>query len=558
MEDESFTYAEFVAELEQTFGRTLVSSAVPLGTGVRLLDVWSSRALSFPVVVLPGLNHGLWPRPESRHLLDTPDNRSELQAAGLLVTTREEQLAEERFLFYMAVTRASQQLILSRPATDDEGRPQLASAFWHELQRLATGAEGPPTIIEFSANDVDLKPDEAASREELRRVVFARLTSGTKHSVGLLGALLGVDPTTPATLASCAVIHERESQAPFGRFDGVLSSPEILAQLAAEFPAQHVFSISRLEDFVQCPFRFLAITVLGLESRELPEEYFLEADVGDIYHEALCRFYQGRLAAGQSRLTEVPPEVLHREMNDVVRQVFATREATGEGGLPAMWRIQQEEIQHCLSDYIDEELARCLESLWAVEPRFLEWAFGAVPRRGEESSATTDPLMIASPYGPVRVRGRVDRVDLLVGSTGPEGLAVIDYKSGSQPSGLAGRIDAGQALQVPLYLMAVQAALSPSLGAPAVQGSYYYLRDLTVYAALDALGSDKKAARFAAVMDAVQHTIVSVIDQVRKGCFPPTPSDGCPAWCEFRSICRTARWRVDRKMKQAEDSGATD
>jgi ATP-dependent helicase/nuclease subunit B len=559
LEEEPIGYAEFLSELENAVARTVVSGSTPLGSGVRLLDVWSSRALSFPVVVLPGLNHGLWPRPESRHLLDTPENRGSLQAAGLLITTREEQLAEERFLFYMAVTRASRQLILSRPAADDEGRPQLASVFWNELQRLATGAEGAPTVVQVSANDVDLRPEEAASREELRRVVFARLTSGTKHSADLLDAWMGVDSAAPALLASTAVIHERESSEPFGRFDGVLSAPDIVSELAAEFPARHVFSTSRLEDYVQCPFRFLAITVLGLEPRELPEEYFLEADVGDIYHEALRRFYQVRLTAGQTQLTKVSPEVLHREMDEAVRRVFAEREATGEGGLPALWMIQQEEILRCLSDYVDEELERCRASSWAIEPRFLEWAFGSKPRRGEDAAAMPQPLVIPSPHGPVLVRGRVDRVDMLIGSTGAEGLAVVDYKSGTKPGGLAGRIEAGQALQLPLYLMAVQAAFSASLGAAPAQGLYYYLRDLSVYAALDALGNDKKAARFAPIMEATRETVASIIDRVRSGHFPPVPADACPAYCEFRSICRTARWRVERKVPRlTEDPGATD
>jgi len=63
---------------------------------------------------------------------------------------------------------------------------------------------------------------------------------------------------------------------------------------------------------------------------------------------------------------------------------------------------------------------------------------------------------LLTPEGPIRFRGKIDRVNL-----SPDGqFVVIDYKSGTAPS--ATEIANGLRLQLPLYLMAVQALHGPA------------------------------------------------------------------------------------------------
>jgi ATP-dependent helicase/DNAse subunit B len=450
----------------------------------------------------------------------------------------------------MAMTRASERLIVSRPATDEDGRPQLASSFWDELQRLTSCGGKSPGVERVSARDTELTLEQCGNIEEVRRVAFSRLAGGGKESADLLAALAALDATTAATLASAAVAHERESSHPFGHYDAVLASPDILNELAQRFPGEHVFSISRLEDYAMCPFRFFAVTVLGLEAGELPEEYFLETQVGDLYHDILRDFYVGRRRAGQTRLDQVPAGTLHDEMMAAVGGVFAAREAAGEGGLPALWRIQQEEITERLIGYVDAESARCAAAPLAIEPRWFEWSFGTGCHDRDDPQSAVDPLIVPSPHGPVRIRGRIDRVDVLTAGGTPEALAVIDYKSGGKPGGLGASLAAGQALQLPLYLMALAAIVGPTIKARPAQGIYYYLRDLEAYAALDALGAAKKASQFDAIIEAARSAVAAIIKQLRQGRFAPVPGGGCPSWCEFRGLCRTARWRIERKTTE--------
>ena len=557
--DGTRTLAEFAREFDTALRTVEIAPPRRLGRAVRILDVRSSRALSFPIVVLPGLGDGHWPAPQRPHLMETPENRGVLSASGLEVDDRETHLAAERLLFYMAVTRAAERLIVSRASFDEDGRPQLASPFWDELVRLTTHEGTAPPVEAWGVRDTDLPLDEAANLEEVRRLAMSALATGGKAATDMLAGVVRIDPAAAAMLAGCAVVRERESERAFGRFDGVLASPEVLSQFEAEYPGDHVFSIRRLEDYAACPFRFFAVTVLGLAAWEAPQEYAFEArEVGDLYHAALARFYirRRRQGAGVAQLESQDPARLRAEMARAVKEVFASRSPAGEGGLPALWKVQQEEIGERLAAYLAAEVARCRTSALTVEPRLFEWAFGTRRRPADDPLSVAEPLVIDSPSGDVRIGGRIDRVDLLSSDKGPEGIAVIDYKSGGRPARVAGRVADGQLLQLQLYLLAAGQSLGEALGAAPSQGMYYYLRDLEPYAPVDRFGNARKASQFGAVLDAARVKVGQIVEGVRAGRFPPAPSGPCPPWCEFRGLCRTAAWRIERKTSEEDDSAS--
>jgi ATP-dependent helicase/nuclease subunit B len=541
-----------VAELQRAMQSVSVTPSLGPGGGVRLMDVHRSRALSFPVVVLPGLNEGTWPGAASERLFETGRRRPVLEALGVPVTDPQMHAAEERFLFYMAATRAAEQLILSRPASDEDGRPQLPSQFWDETLRIAALGGDDPVIRVVSSRDAEVELDQAGSRDEVLRITLASLSAGGKMASDRLAALLAADEAAAEILDSVAVVRERESAKPFGPFDGVVSAPEIIEQLSTEFPGKTVLSISRLEDYASCPFRFFATTVLRLRQWQPPEEYFLEADVGLLYHDALRDFFRLRQqrGPGATRLADADADELRTDMLSAIERVFAERDV---GSLPALWAIQKEEITERLLAYVAQEADRCRAAPLAVEPTLFEWGFGLSDADGDaDPRSAAAPLVIDSPHGPVRLRGRVDRVDLLCRDKTVEGLAVVDYKSGSKPSGLTKALKTGRMLQLPLYLLAVENALGDLHKARGMQAMYAYVRQLETVAPIDFVGGGKKEEAAREIVEAARTTVVATIAAVRRGQFPPTPNAGCPSYCEYRELCRMARWRVERKLQEGD------
>ena len=112
------------------------------GGAVRLLTAHRSKGLEWRLVVVYGVQDGAWPDLRRRSTLLAADR---LGAEGELppVETRA-LLAEERRLFYVAVTRARQRLVVTAVASADDDGDQ-PSRFLAELGVEALGVQGRPT-----------------------------------------------------------------------------------------------------------------------------------------------------------------------------------------------------------------------------------------------------------------------------------------------------------------------------------------------------------------------------------------------------------------------------
>ncbi len=109
---------------------------------------------------LLGLAEGEFPLAERELPLLREAERAALRARGL--AGLEPRLrGEEVTLFYEAVTRAGEQLWLSRPYLADDGQPWEPSAYWRQVQRLL----GEPPEARLRAED-RLPPEQAASIAE--------------------------------------------------------------------------------------------------------------------------------------------------------------------------------------------------------------------------------------------------------------------------------------------------------------------------------------------------------------------------------------------------------
>jgi len=547
---DSLTAAEFVAELEEALSATTVAPPRPAAGAVHVLDTRSSRALTFKVVALPGLTDGLWPQPMRSDLADAPQAQDSLAGAGLSAPDRRDHLAEQRFLFYMAASRASQHLIVTRPAADEAGRPLCASPFWTEIVRAVFGRQ-PPNIPVVTARDAEQPAESIASPETLRRAAMSALASPDAQGLAVLAAAHAVDPVLRPTCHAAAVIMERESPRPFGRFDGVLSDGRIVEALAAAYPSACPLSITSLEHFAQCPFWFFAETVCRLDVVDPPEETLIDDQTGLLYHDILCDFYRTcRLDQPQgARLNRIPTDQLRQKMSQAVDRAFTRRSARTQSTLPALLAIQREDIRERLLAYVEAEARRCTDLSYDLEPLVFEWSFGMPVRDGDSDESTASPAIVPSPYGPIRLRGRIDRIDRATDTTGGRAwLEIVDYKSGRQPSNLASRLRDGLVLQLPLYLLAVDQLLSGPLKAVAGLGAYYYLRDLRHYVGVALTGDKADSGR-----DLIQLATAKTVEAIaacRRGAFPPLPADECPSYCPYDRLCRAARWRIELKAPE--------
>jgi ATP-dependent helicase/DNAse subunit B len=141
---------------------------------VLLAEPLEVRARRFRAVVLCGLCEGEFPIPAPSEPFFSDERRREIAfASGLALRPVEDGLARERHLLYAAVSRATEQLLISYRSSDEEGNLVLPSPFLADIKELF--------VEEWSARrrrrllaDVVWSPEDAPTARERERALATR------------------------------------------------------------------------------------------------------------------------------------------------------------------------------------------------------------------------------------------------------------------------------------------------------------------------------------------------------------------------------------------------
>lgn len=138
---------------------------------VALMDVYEARQWELPAVFIAGLLEGEFPRRPGVEPILPNDLRIRARQSGVLLRAREGRDQEERFLFSLARSRATQLAVLSYPQFDAKGEATLPS---FELASIAAApAPAQPVRIRPSRPAPSAPPpvlDAAAARAALRAI----------------------------------------------------------------------------------------------------------------------------------------------------------------------------------------------------------------------------------------------------------------------------------------------------------------------------------------------------------------------------------------------------
>ena len=106
---------------------------------VLVADPLAIRARRFRAVFVCGLQEGVFPRhPVPEPFLDDAARIALARASGVVLLRHEDVLERERYLFYAAVSRPEEVLLLSFRSSDEEGDPVQPSAFVDDVRALFT------------------------------------------------------------------------------------------------------------------------------------------------------------------------------------------------------------------------------------------------------------------------------------------------------------------------------------------------------------------------------------------------------------------------------------
>ncbi|MCX5675414.1 MAG: PD-(D/E)XK nuclease family protein [Planctomycetota bacterium] len=554
-EDEAgqVTLQEFLREVEQGLALASVPAEEPADAPVVVLDARRARALSFDHVFLLGLAEKEFPHRGQRHPFFDDAERRDLRRNKVDLPDAGHDAEQEMLLAYLAMTRARQTLTVAYASLDAQGRPALPSHYLEELAGLFAAANGGPPLETTEIGTRDLQVDAGrlrAPRDLLAKTMFELWGPGrTEHGdvhLAVLDEMLSRGPAAETALAGLAIEWEREHGEAFGPFDGRLAAPDILDDLCRRFPGQAPMSARRLEAFGACPFAYFAGDILELAALEEPSPDLGPLDVGLIYHDLLERFFRALAASpAAGRLSEETRSAALALFEQTAADCFRQLEAGGHIGSPALWTVQKRNLLADVRRLLDWHV----ENLGAWRAAAVEVAFGAPPGAPVSPPGRRDPITVDGPHGPVRIRGRIDRIDLP--ADGAAGFQVIDYKTSSAPT--AADMAEGTSFQLPIYLWAAQALLPEAARTGRAHAFFLPIRNprrVGALASADAKGRPNE--KFGQTLARAAEYIRRFTDAMRRGLFPVYPRGryGCPGHCDFQEICRISQWRIRRKWQQ--------
>jgi RecB family exonuclease len=557
--DREQSWREFVGLVESVVRDQEAAASPPCPGGVLLATVDEARGRVARHIVLANLAEGTFPAPAATRP-DPVEAAAEVVAAmadeGAWEEAAEEAdqlrldfeapaaeappprptaLGREMLRFLRVVAAAEETLTLVYPTAGNEGNERLQAGFLDDLRELFEPAALSEVVSERKQLDPGLLKTQTRSPSELRIKAVARAMADDRHWLSDLARDPGQRREVVGILEAVRVSRERLAGGEFGRFDGGLADPAVVAGIARTFGGHYTFSATQLESIVLCPYQFLLRYVLKLDPVEDRDD--LDEDrpgSGLALHRVLEKLHEagesGDALAGAEMHRAASGRLAEALREEQERRLKALTDV--EHGLR---RIEYGRLERALLTYMDQ-LSDYVSKHGMASCSHREYKFG---KQGADDPTT---LVLGEGESAVRLAGSVDRIDL-VRDGGRERFRVIDYKMNKAPG--RKKIESGQSLQHSLYAMAVErgGVVVPEGGGPVDMG-YWAIREKGYRPAHEV----KDEARWAAYRDSVAEFVVRVVDALRRGMFPVLPRDpDCTNYCEYRIVCRIHQARPGRK-----------
>ncbi|MFZ1131488.1 MAG: ATP-dependent DNA helicase [Terriglobales bacterium] len=245
-------------------------------------------------------------------------------------------------------------------------------------------------------------------------------------------------------------------------------------------------SASAVEIYEQCPLRF------KLEREwNLPRDVSASLHYGAAMHGVLRTFYDAQ---------RYQREISDDDLLEQFRSALATAGIADRYQYELYLRQGMEQLR-----------------------QFLECA-----RRGPQPEVVDTECRFELQVGSSKVAGRVDRMDC----TGPDTVAIVDYKTGKPKS----QEDADDSLQLSLYALAAKEVW----GKRAERLIFYNLENNT------AVSTERTDAE----LEAAELKVKKVAEAIAEGKFPPKPKYHC-VFCPYRNLCPATERVVAAQKKSA-------
>jgi ATP-dependent helicase/nuclease subunit B len=392
--------------------------------GVLVTSIEEIRGLKFDYIFISGLIEGILPTKYSPQIFRS----SSFKKKAI------EHYSKERFLFYKALTSFNKKLYLSYHLITNKSE-LIRSNFLDDFDQLFFSSK----IIKSNFSNFIFTEEQAQINYNF---INDEKINFDKEKIN-----------------KSININNTRKYSPFDKsvYNGYLLSDDSLSteDLKKYFInfKEKQFSITQLEQYALCPFKYFIETILSIKKIEEPSEDIEPIELGRILHKILFEFYTTIRINGIT-IQNCDDDTFEKSKEIMIQ--IATQNVEKSIFKSPINFYEKEKILGIDGNFEQSILFQFLkierESKDFI-PQFFEVAFGKIKKDGsDESLFSEQPINIDG----IKLRGKIDRIEI---NEEAKSFNVVDYKlSGKKPT--QNDIAEGISLQLPFYLYATKELLS--------------------------------------------------------------------------------------------------
>jgi len=432
---EPIDYQELIETVEAGLASIRAGLIPPTLDQVLIGQVDRTRTPEVKAAFVVGMSDGEFPRFHQEDPIFGDQERRRLNSDGReLGPDSKSKFDEERAFAYIALTRASEYLIVSRPTASGADKPGGPSSYFRAVREafpLASVESKSPS--EVSAMKL---PEEWAG--EIAQAYYAAAKGNNPAGLGL--ALAGAHPLCHPNFQARQNETARNGVATIFAAMNPARTARIDSGLAMEFwHEDRQLSITSLESYIRCPFQFFGSRMLRLER---PREALPgPQELGSLRHKILEILFKRLGDGGPVHWGAINPKEAERIVEDAAQRVMEEELVEGFGRDP---------LTRAMAGVVEKEMKYFVRALHAMGRRYQfaqtsgEYRFGGQDQPAVELPAGNDFSFV--------LHGSIDRVDELnlTDARKPAQLLLYDYKSTAKKMDYSRAVE-GMILQLPAY-----------------------------------------------------------------------------------------------------------
>lgn len=425
---------------------------------VNIGDIARIKGRNVKVLFIVGVNDGILPAANKDEGILSDRDRDLLKENGIeLSSSTRAKVFEEQYMVYTALTLASDYLMISYPMADFEGKSLRSSIVIPRLKRIF------PKLVEES--------DLFNLKERLDK--YSKVTAPIPTFNELILALRRNYENEEIEAywkdVYCWYKDKEEFYNKSGNIleglkysnDGEVVAREKLKKLYSIKDGRLLFSVSRLENYAECPFSYFI--KYGLKARDRKVYEFSAPDLGSFMHEILDEF-TNKVKRERISWSELNSERCRSIVSDLIERKLI-EDSNSILNSSKKYKYFTNRFKRVISKSVSvlaEQMRKGQFEIFSNEFQFGNLRDGA-------------PIKLELPSGEeVYLTGRIDRIDSL-DLHGNTYIRVIDYKSGSKKFDL-NELYYGLQIQLLVYLDAILKNSQYILHTQAMPGAILYFK----------------------------------------------------------------------------------